>query len=90
MATSPTGQHALEPGAIYPHLDDALWAASCLAHLHPDGATIYGTTEGPDVRPESGEAYRVAVACVRGDGSTWAVPDRPYTPIYTLTKKGAD
>ncbi|MCR4339543.1 MAG: hypothetical protein NUW01_06615 [Gemmatimonadaceae bacterium] len=79
-------QYTLEPGTIYAHLDDAVHAATCLCGLHRDGCTVYGTTQGPDVSPESGEAYRLACRCTRTDGSTWAVPSLPYEPVYTITK----
>lgn len=76
----------LAPGTIYPSLDQALRAASCLCGEAPSGATIYGTTAGPHVDPATGEAYRIAVACVRADGTTWEAPPPPYTPVYTVTR----
>ena len=39
-----THNHSLEPGTIYAHIDDAVWAATCLCGLHPDGVTVYGTS----------------------------------------------
>lgn len=75
----------LSPGFIYSSIDDALHAASCLCNLHRDGATVYGTTEGPDIDPDTEEAYQVACASVRADGSTWPAPPAPYRPIYTIT-----
>lgn len=82
--TGTTWGYSLEPGTVYARLDDALSAASCLSVNGP--ATVYGTTEGPDVSPESEEAYRVSVkGCVRPDGSRWDVPPAPYAPIYTIT-----
>lgn len=77
----------LQPGTIYPTLDEAMQAASCLCGLDPAGATIYGTTTGPDVAEASGEAYIVACAAIRKDGSTWLAPTAAhYGPIYTITR----
>lgn len=80
-----TNNYSLEPGTVYHDLDEAMHAASCMSSQHQDGATVYGTTSGPDLAEPDGEAYRIAVKCVRRDGSTWAVPPAPYRPIYTIT-----
>ena len=79
----------LEPGTIYPSIDDAMRAASCLCGLDPKGATIYWATTGPDVVEASGEAYRVACPVTRADGSMWEAPSSTdYAPIYTITRAG--
>lgn len=77
----------IEPGCIYPTIDDAMHAASCMCGQHPAGATIYGTTEGPDPDPDTGEAYIVVCQVDRVDGQTWrTIPPAPYEPIYTITR----
>lgn len=80
----------LEPGHVYDRLEEAVTAATCLCHLHPAGATVYGTTDLREALTISGEAYIVATKAVQVGGARWAVPAAPYEPIYTITKaKGA-
>ncbi len=74
----------LEPGTVYSNLDDAVTAACCLSGLHPEGATVYCTTEGPDVSPNTGEAYCVSTKAVQRGGATWPVPGAPYAGVYTI------
>jgi hypothetical protein len=77
----------IEPGTIYAHLDDALTAASCLCHLAPAGATIYGTTDPALADPASGEAYVIAIDVVQRGGAAWSVPTGgQWEPVYTLTR----
>ena len=83
---------SLEPGTIYADIDDAVHAACCLAYLHKDGATVYGTTDGIETAQagpaclESGEAYIVSTKAVQRGGATWDVPNAPYEAIYTITR----
>ena len=73
------------PNAIYATMDEAVNAACCLSSQHPNGATVYCTTEG--VLFDSGEAYIVAVGITqRGTGATWDIPSAPYEPVYTITR----
>lgn len=78
----------LNPGTIYPTIDEALHAASCLCGLDPAGATIWGATIG-HIATATGEAYQIECASVRADGSTWAAPvSADYAPVYTITRRG--
>lgn len=78
--------YTLDPGTVYSKLDDAMLAASCLCGLHPEGSTIYVTTDLQHADPSTGEAYVIANRCNRSDGSTWPVPNAPFYPVYTITK----
>ncbi len=77
----------LAPGTRYATIDEAMHAASCLCHMHPKGATIYGTTDPAHVFKESEEAYIVAIAITRKDGRRWSVPAGPYEPVYTIIRR---
>ena len=78
---------SLEPGTVYAHLDDAVWAACCLCALHPDGATVWGTTDAKHADKSSGEAYIVATKAVQRGGAAWSAPTDPaWSPVYTITR----
>lgn len=75
------------PGTHYANLDEAVNAACCLSSQHPNGATVYCTTE--EVLFESGECYVVAVDITqRGTGKRWEIPSAPYEPTYTIIDAG--
>lgn len=84
--------NTLDPGTVYPTIDEAMRAASCLCGLDPAGATIWGATTGPDIDPATGEAYVISLdhSTQRRTGATWPAPgpDTPwYQPIYTITRR---
>ncbi len=85
-ATFTDNGYILDPGTVYSNLDAAMQAASCLSGLHEEGASIYVNTDPKVADPHTGEAYVIACASVRADGSTWPEPDAMWEPVYTITK----